>query len=40
MIILQLILGLAAAVVSVGIFAIIAWFWVCSKLNAYEDSKK
>ncbi len=40
MIILKLILGLVLALVSLGIFALIALFWVCSKCNDYEDIKK
>jgi hypothetical protein len=36
----QIILGLAAFAVSIGVFALLAVSWVCFQLNEHENSKK
>ena len=36
----QLIFGLSAFAVAMGVFALIAVSWVCFQLNEYDDSKK
>ena len=37
---LQLILGIAAFAVAMGVFVLLAVSWVCFQLNKYDDSKK
>lgn len=36
----QIIFGLSAFAVAIGVFALIAVSWVCFQLNEYDDSKK
>lgn len=36
----QIILGLSAFAIAIGVFALLAVSWVCFQLNEYENSKK